>query len=55
MSCIHCGEVRPVLHRNGPHVQALCPHCGRHIKFVSKADARRLEQFGLTTKSFAKE
>ncbi len=35
--CQRCGcmnEYRTVI--NGPHIQAICIHCNRHIKFISK-------------------
>lgn len=37
--CISCGGVDVQTRPKGPHVEAFCGECGRHVAFVSKVDA----------------
>ena len=35
--CPRCGGQESYLRKNGPHIEAKCLKCDRHIKFVPKA------------------
>jgi len=37
--CRYCGGVDVQTRPKGPHVEAFCKTCGKHVSFVSKADA----------------
>lgn len=46
LDCPRCGPSEYTTRQRGPHTQALCKGCGRHIKFVGKSfdwDALALE------------
>jgi hypothetical protein len=34
--CPSCGHGLACLRRNGPHIEARCAGCSRHVKFVSR-------------------
>ena len=37
-NCTHCGAIDYVaLQYAGPHIKALCAHCGKYIRFVDKS------------------
>lgn len=46
--CPHCGNETAYLRHNGPHLEARCERCDRHLQFVSKSKFSFDERF--TTK-----
>lgn len=35
------------IRQNGPHLQLVCDSCGRHIRFLSKSEAKRFDSTAL--------
>lgn len=42
--CEKCNSFNLAIVKNGPHNELFCKDCLSYIKFISKKEARRLEQ-----------
>lgn len=47
--CKSCGEINIGYRDKGPHKQAYCISCGKHIKFVKKSEEMFLGEEDATT------
>lgn len=43
LNCPDCDSSEVGYRNNGPHIEAVCIDCGRHITFVSKQAKRKID------------